>query len=66
MAAGKALNLLRLVKAAFTFVDGPRYLVWKIERHTGAKLALTPWQLRHPVLAGPVLLFRLWRRGLVR
>ncbi len=65
-AAGKVRNVLRLVKAAFTFTDGGRYLAWKIERHTGTRLDLTPWQLRHPVLAGPVLLFRLWRRGLVR
>ncbi|BBK30436.1 hypothetical protein EDC65_2121 [Stella humosa] len=63
---GKVLNILRLTKAAFTFVDGGHYLAWKIERHTGTRLALTPWQLRHPVLAGPFLLFRLWRRGVVR
>ncbi|BBK41111.1 hypothetical protein STVA_11310 [Allostella vacuolata] len=64
--AGKALNLVRLVKAAFTFTDGGRYLAWKIERHSGTRLDLTPWQLRHPVLAGPAILWRLWRRGVVR
>ena len=64
--AGKALNVARLVKAAFTFADGGRYLAWKIERHTGTRLDLTPWQLRHPVMAGPAILWRLWRRGVVR
>lgn len=63
---GKILNVSRLLKAAFTFVDGPRYLAWKVERHTGTRLNLTPWQLRHPLLAGPVLLLRLWWQGVVR
>lgn len=64
--AGKPLNLARLVKAAFTFTGGPAYLAWKIERHSGVRLELTPWQHRHPVLAAPALLWRLWRRGVVR
>lgn len=64
--AGKPLNLARLVKAAFTFRGGPAYLAWKIERHSGVRLDLTPWQHRHPVLAAPALLWRLWRRGVLR
>ncbi len=64
--AGKPLNLARLVKAAFTFKGGPAYLAWKIERHSGVRLDLTPWQHRHPVLAAPTVLWRLWRRGVVR
>ncbi|WP_149538677.1 hypothetical protein [Siccirubricoccus phaeus] len=63
---GKALNLLRLVKAAFTYEAGPDYLLDKIGRHTGVTLQLTAWQRRHPVLAAPALLWRLRRRGAVR
>lgn len=65
-ACGKALNALRLVKAAFTFEGGADYLAWKIERHSGVPLPLAEWQRRHPLLAAPVLLWRLRRRGAVR
>lgn len=34
---GKVFHLSRLTKAAFTFEDGPRYLIWKIRRHLGRK-----------------------------
>lgn len=30
---GKLLHISRLLKAAFTFTGGPRYLIWKIKRH---------------------------------
>ncbi len=30
---GKPLHVSRLIKAAFTFEGGPRYLLWKIRRH---------------------------------
>lgn len=63
---GKPLAALRLVKAAFTFDGGAAYLAWKIERHTGHRLALTPWQRRHPVLAALPLLLRLRRAGIIR
>lgn len=58
---GKPLNALRLVKAAFTFEGAARYALWKIERHTGLHLALTPWRERHPILAAPGVLLRLWQ-----
>ena len=64
--AGKPLNVLRLVKAAFTFDNGADYLAWKIERHSGFRLELSDWQRRHPILAAPRLLWRLWRRGVLR
>lgn len=64
--AGKPLNLARLAKAAFTFKGGPAYLAWKIERHSGVALNLTPWQQRHPILSAPALLWRLWRGGVIR
>jgi len=60
--AGKPLNLARLAKAAFTFDGAARYALWKIERHTGIALPLTPWRERHPILAAPGVLWRVWRR----
>ena len=58
--------MLRLVKAASTFTGGPDYLAWKIERHSGVKVELTPWQRRHPILAAPGMFWRLYRRGAFR
>lgn len=63
---GKPLAALRLAKAAFTFADGAAYLAWKIERHSGHHLTLTPWQRRHPLLAALPLLLRLRRAGVIR
>lgn len=59
--AGKPLNIMRLVKAAWTFEGAARYALWKIERHSGVHIPLTPWRERHPVLAAPGVLLRLWR-----
>lgn len=64
--AGKLLNILRLIKALFTFENGVDYIVWKLERHSGQRVALTPWQRRHPLLAAPFVLTQLIRRGVVR
>ncbi|HYC04532.1 MAG TPA: hypothetical protein VED40_14655 [Azospirillaceae bacterium] len=63
---GKALNVARLMKAAFTFQGGVDYLAWKVERHSGVKVELTPWQRRHPILASPLILWRLRKQGAVR
>jgi hypothetical protein len=58
--------VFRLIKAAFTFAGGPSYILWKIERHSGVKHELTPWQRRHPILASTVLFWRLYRKGAFR
>lgn len=63
---GKLLNLLRLVKAAFTFEGAMDYAVWKIERHSGVRIAVSPWQRRHPLLAAPWLYWRMRRLRLLR
>ena len=63
---GKPLTVLRLCKAAFTFRGGAKYLAWKIERHSGVKVALAPWQERHPILASSVLFWKLYRKGAFR
>jgi len=64
--AGKLGSGTRLVKAAFTFDGGIDYLAWKIERHSGVRIEPTPWQRRHPILAGLYLFLRLRRRGAFR
>jgi hypothetical protein len=58
---GKPLNVLRLIKAAFTYAGGGDYIVAKLQRHAGVDLPLTEWQRRHPILASPCLLWRLRR-----
>jgi hypothetical protein len=63
---GKTLSVLRLVKGLFTFDGGIDYILWKIERHSGVRLPITPWQRRHPLLASPVFLWRLYRLGAIR
>lgn len=60
--AGRPLNAVRLVKASATFDGAARYAAWKIHRHTGIEIAVTPWRERHPVLAAPGVLWQLWRR----
>ncbi|SEN10600.1 hypothetical protein SAMN05192583_2053 [Sphingomonas gellani] len=59
--AGKAINIARLLKAAFTFDGATRYALYKIERHTGVAIEATPWRERHPVLAAPGVLWRVFR-----
>lgn len=63
---GKLLNLLRLVKAAFTFEGAMDYVVWKVERHSGVRIEPSPWQRRHPLLAAPWLYWRMRRQQLLR
>ena len=58
---GKPLNLARLVKASTTFDGAARYAAWKIERHTGVPVVITPWREKHPVLAAPGVLLSVWR-----
>jgi hypothetical protein len=58
---GRPLNIARLIKAAFTFEGAARYAAWKIERHTGVPVAITPWRERHPILAAPGVLWRVAR-----
>ncbi|MBU7579904.1 MAG: hypothetical protein KAF27_05460 [Porphyrobacter sp.] len=58
---GKPLNLLRLVKASTTFEGAARYAAWKIERHTGMPVKLTPFRERFPLLAAPQVLWDLTR-----
>lgn len=58
---GKPMNVIRLLKASTTFDGAARYAAWKVERHTGVPVKLTPWREKHPVLAAPGVLFNVWR-----
>lgn len=60
--AGKPLNVARILKAAFTFDGAARYAAYKIERHTGIEVAVTPFRERHPFLAAPGAWFELRKR----
>ncbi len=65
-AEGKVLSVVRLAKASLTFAGGAEYIVWKINRHAGTSIKLSPWQRRHPLLTGLSLLPRLLKSGAVR
>lgn len=58
---GKSLNIARLLRASATFEGAARYAAWKIERHTGIAVKLTPWRERHPILAAPAVLLSVWQ-----
>lgn len=56
---GKPLNFARLAKASTTFEGAARYAAWKIERHTGMPVEITPFRERHPILSAPKVLWDL-------
>ncbi|MCC6211405.1 MAG: hypothetical protein IT513_10225 [Burkholderiales bacterium] len=62
-AQGKALSILRLLKASFTFDGGLPYLAWKIQRHSGVQLEITPFMRRFPRLGAMGAFWRTWRGG---
>ena len=64
-AFSRGMGLLRLLKTAFTFGDWVPYVLWKLERHTGRRIELTPRQRRHPLIfAWPVIIPLLRQRNL--
>ena len=62
-AEGKLLSLLRLLKASFTFDGGVAYIAWKIERHSGVKVEITPLMRRFPRLGAIAAFWQTWRLG---
>ena len=61
----RTLGLVRLLKTAFTFGDWVPYVLWKLERHTGRRIELSPRQRAHPLIyAWPIILPLLMRRNL--
>jgi hypothetical protein len=65
-ALGKSLSVLRLVKGLFTFRGGPDYVLWKIQRHSGVAVELSPRARRFPLLAAWTIAWRLYRRRAFR
>ncbi|MCC6916237.1 hypothetical protein [Nitrosomonas sp.] len=63
---GRVLSILRLSKATMTFRDCLDYAAWKIARHTGIKVEITPMLRRHPILWGYKVMWQLLRRGVLR
>lgn len=62
----KSLAIAGLFKTAFTFDDWLPYVVWKLERHGGVKIALTERQRRRPLVYAWPVIFRLLRSGVLR
>ena len=58
---GKLLNIARLTRATRTFDGAARYAAWKVERHTGEAIEVTPFREKHPILSAPGVAFKLWR-----
>ncbi|MEY4270318.1 MAG: hypothetical protein RLZZ58_1534 [Pseudomonadota bacterium] len=63
---GKALSVIRLAKASFTYAGGIDYLAWKINRHAGAAIVIKPWQRRWPLVAALTLVPQLIWRGAIK
>lgn len=63
---GKTRNVARLLKAAATFAGGVDYVLWKLERHTGAPIPRTRLLLRAPLLGIWPVAWRAYRRGRLR
>lgn len=64
--ASKAVLVLALIKTAFTQDDWVSYVLWKLERHSGERIEVTDAQRRYPLLLGWPVIFRIWRRGILR
>ena len=60
---GKVLSLLRLLKGFFTFENGIEYIIWKIERHSGIRVTVSPRLRRIPVVGAIAIFWRLYRSG---
>jgi hypothetical protein len=58
---GKLINLTRLARAMTTFEGGMRYAAWKVERHTGLPVKVTPLREKYPLIAAPSVLWLLLR-----
>jgi len=64
--AAKCVYVVRLVKSALTFGDWLPYALFKLTRHTGVEVELTPLQRRHPLIFAWPVVFRLLRSQKLR
>lgn len=63
---GRVLSVLRLMKAVLTFANSVDYAAWKINRHTGVEIDVTPALRRYPLLFGWRAFLKLVRQGVLR
>jgi len=63
---GKFISIARLIKALFTFEGGLDYAVWKLTRHSGQMIEIPDHVRRHPLIYVWPLLWKLYRRGVIR
>jgi len=63
---GKLLSVFRLLKGLLTFRGGVNYILWKIERHSGVKVEVSPRLKRYPLIATCVIFWKLYHRGAYR
>jgi len=62
----KAIYLIGLLKSAATFGDWVPYVLWKLERHTGARIEISDRQRRHPLIWGWPVFWRVLRKRVLR
>ena len=63
---GKILSVARLLKALFTFDGGLDYVAWKLERHSGQRIEISDRVRRYPLIFVWGMLWKLYRRGIIR
>ncbi len=63
---GKFLALARILKAWITFDGGFDYIIWKLERHSGAHIEVPERVRRNPALHMWGFFWRLYRAGVFR
>jgi hypothetical protein len=63
---GKFLSVARLIKSLLTFDGGLDYAAWKLGRHSGQVVEIPDRVRRHPLIFVWPLLWKLYRRGIIR
>lgn len=63
---GRILSVLRLMKAVLTFSNSVDYAAWKINRHSGVEIEVTPRLRRYPILFGWRVFLKLVKQGILR
>lgn len=63
---GHLLHVLRLMKSIATFEGGVDYAAWKLKRHTGHTINVTPRLRAYPLIFGWPILWRLLRDRVLR
>ncbi len=63
---GKVLSMARLFKSLLTFEGGLDYAAWKLERHSGQSIEIPDRVRQYPLIFVWPLLWKLYRRGVIR